>query len=129
MENKELIRKVFHLLFEDVHLDRNVISQYFSKDYIQSVNGETFGFDDFISHVFKVRKTLASCRISFKTLLSEGNIVFSNHIVKAVMNNGKPVRQQVLAEFKIIDGKIIHCDEVICTLDGDAGVNNLGSIR
>lgn len=28
MENKELIRKVFHLLFEDVHLDRNVISQY-----------------------------------------------------------------------------------------------------
>ena len=129
MDNKELIRKVFHLLFENEHLERNEICNYFSKDYIRSVNGETLGFNDFVKHVFKVRDTLTDCRISFKTIVSEGGVVFTNHFVDAVMKNGKIVKQHVLAEFEIIDGKIINCDELVSIIDGDAGVDNLGSIR
>lgn len=129
MEKKELIRTVFHLLFENESFDRETIANYFSKDYVQSVNGDTFGFNDFVNHICKVRETLSSCNIAFKTLVTEGNIVFSNHLVDAVMRNGKMVRQQVLAEFEISKGKIIRCDELTCFLGGDVAGSKLGSIR
>lgn len=129
MDNKELIRTVFHLLFESEKMNPKDISAYFSQNYVQTVGNERLDFDEFICHVGKVREKLSSCRISFRTLISEGNIVFSNHFVDAAMRNGTTLRQHILAEFEITDGKIIRCDELACLLEGDVAESNLASVR
>lgn len=129
MENKELIRKVFHLLFESENLDDNVITLYFSTDYVQHVDNETLSIDEFIAHIKKVREKIDSCRITFNTLISENDIVFSNHTVCAIMKNGSSIQQHVLAEFHICNGKIHFCDELTFHQKGDLSESNLGSIR
>ena len=129
MNNKELIRTVFHLLFESESLDETVITSYFSTDYVQHVDNETLDFTEFISHIKKVREKIASCRINFNTLIVENNIVFSNHTVNAIMKNGASIQQHVLAEFRLCNGRINFCDELTCHQKGDKSESNLGSVR
>lgn len=129
MDNKELVKTVFNLLFESKKMNTEEISAYFSRDYVQIVGKEFLNFEDFICHVRKVREKLSSCHITFQTLISEGNIVFSNHMVDAILRNGTLLRQHILAEFEVQDGKIIRCDELACQLDGDVSEKNLASVR
>lgn len=129
MDNKELIKTVFYHLFESENMNTEDISVYFSKDYVQHVGNEKLDFESFICHVGKVREKLSACHITFRTLISEGNVVFSNHFVDAVLRNGTALRQHILAEFRISNGKIVCCDELACLLEGDVAESNLASVH
>ncbi len=129
MDNKELVRKAFNSLFECESISRETILLYFSEDYIQCVDGNTLGVDDFIKHVFKVHEMVTACKITFQTLMAENDLVFSNHIVDAVMSNGEHLQHHVLVEFQMRDGKIIRCDELTRLQKGCASGSNLGSVR
>lgn len=129
MDNKNLIKIVFRLLFESKEMKLEDISLYFAKEYVQNVGSEVLDFHDFISHIGKVREKLAECRVTFHTLISEGNIVFSNHVVDAILRNGTILRQHVLAEFEMSEGKIIRCDELAHMLEGEVSESNLASVH
>lgn len=129
MDYKKQLQDIFHELFEVSRVDEKKISEYFSPDYIQYADGEQLDFPTFIHHVKLVNEKIASCKVTFKTLLCEGDVVFSNHIVDAVMKSGIKARHHVMAEFHFKNGQVIMCDELSHLEKGDAADANLASVK
>ena len=129
MNYKEQLHKIFHELFEVQKVDEKKIGEYFSPDYVQYADGEQLDYVSFLRHVLLVNEKIESCKVTFKTLICEGDIVYSNHYVDAIMKSGVKARHHVLAEFHFKDGKIIMCDELSHLEKGDVADANLASIN
>jgi len=82
--NKELVMMAFQDIFESEQFDIEVVSRYFSPDYIQHVDGATIDYEQFIKHLKEQRKMVASFHVSFLSIAGEDNIVFTNHLVTAI---------------------------------------------
>lgn len=128
MENTAFIKERFKGMFESSDLNENFIHKIVDQSYIQHVDGETLGFDGFVKHLKALKEKTKSIEIDFKTLIGEGEVVFSNHVVTATMKNETKVVIHVIAEFRVKDRKMYYCDELTSLIDGASANRNLGSI-
>lgn len=126
-EAKEFIKEVFKNTLENKASTEETFEKYFSKDYVQYVDGKTLRYDDFISHVKWQKKVIESFKVSFKYIIAEEDTVSTIHIVDAVKKDGSFVQAQVNAVFKIKDKKIILCDELTHLIAGEKSDSDLGS--
>ena len=127
MENKEFIKEGFKRMFETSAFDEAFIRTMLASSYIQHVDGKTLVFEDFIRHLKALKEKTQSIKIHFKTLATEGEVVFSNHVVTVIMNDHSQTMIHVIAEFHIKEGKVYYCDELTSLIDGDAQNSDLGS--
>ncbi|PAF42376.1 nuclear transport factor 2 family protein [Helicobacter sp. 11S02596-1] len=127
MQTKAIVQECFQKILEEGKIDNTTIEHYFSKNYTQCVNGIQIDFENFKSHLHKQRETIQTITIKFITLLAEGNIVFTNHLVNARKKDGTHSVFKVLAQFSLEDGKIIACDELTQLLEGNQKDSDLGS--
>jgi len=125
--NKELVMTAFRDIFESEQFDIEVVARYFSSDYIQHVDGATIDYEQFIKHLKEQRIAVASFHVSFLSIASEDNIVFTNHLVTAIKKDGGKIKVKVMAQFTVKDGKIVACDELTHMLSGADEDRNLGS--
>lgn len=122
------IEKVFKEVLEDLNADEKVISQYFSPNYIQHVDGHTLNYSDFVQHM-KVQKTmLDSCKVSIQHYVREGNTLCTVHQVDAVKKNGCEIAVQVISYIEVENGKITLCNELTRLLKGAKEDQEIGSI-
>lgn len=122
------IEKVFKEVLEDLNADEKVISQYFSPNYIQHVDGHTLNYSDFVQHM-KVQKTmLDSCKVSIQHYVREGNTLCTVHQVDAVKKNGCEIAVLVISYIEVENGKITLCNELTRLLKGAKEDQEIGSI-
>jgi hypothetical protein len=124
---KALVQKSFEAVVQNLKYDEALIREYFSTEYIQHVDGKTLDFVQFCRHMQVQKLAVKTIAIGFKTLIQEGNTVFSNHLVTIETKEGRRAVVQVIAEFWLKDGKIVYCDELTCQLSGDGADGDLGS--
>jgi len=127
MNNKQFIKTLFEKIFEEREYDGAFIQNSVDKDYIQHVDGKTLGYKEFVQHIQLLKTKISSCNIEFLTLVEDGEIVFSNHIVNLTLKDGAQGRSHVIAEFRIRDGKLYYCDELTFLIEGSEKDKNLGS--
>lgn len=127
MDNKQLIRLAFQNVIEATSVDAHEIEKYFSKRYVQNVDGRTLLFEEFVAHVIKQKETVALAKVRFLNLICETNVVFSNHEVDVLKKDGSKAKFKVIAEFCIADGKIVSCDELTRMIEGEKSDRDLGS--
>ena len=127
MNNKQLIQQVFKEVMENLSVDPEIIGRFFSQDYIQHVDGKVLNYADFVRHMNALAGATATLTISVHTIVAEGEIVFTNHHVDGYLKNGKRVEGQVIAEFRVRDGKICSCDELTRMVAGGDEARDLGS--
>ena len=125
--NKQIIRSVFTNILESPVMDEVLISKYFSTDYIQYVDGKTINFEDFVKHIQVLKAKIRQISISIKSIVAEGDIVFTNHEVTATMQDGRNGKMKVIAEFRLRDNKVYYCDELTHMVEGDDKDKDLGS--
>jgi len=128
MENTELIRQAFKNLMENLQHDDNMYAAYFSEDYVQSVDGKIFNYQDFVSHMRSLKSLLLAVNIKFISLFGDGNKVSSIHIASGKKKNGQNFEVKVIAVFEIRDNKIISCDELTHSLTENNEDKHLGSV-
>ena len=128
MNKKDLIRRVFQDIVGSREVDEVAIRQLFSAQYLQKVDGKTLDLAAFIAHMHAQKQHIATAQTEFLALAEEGNVVFSNHIVRAKKNDGSEIAVQVLAQFEFdADGKIALCDELTRLLQGSDEDADIGS--
>lgn len=127
MGNKTFIREGFKTMFSSSDFNENFIREMVDSSYIQYVDGQTMEFEEFIQHIKVLKKRTKSIEIDFKTLVEEGEIVFSNHIITATMTDNTKTVIHVIAEFRIRNKKVYYCNELTSLIDGDLENSNLGS--
>lgn len=126
-DNKTIIRNIFKEIFEAQVYNENAVQKYIDQTYKQEVDGKVLYFEEFCKHMQVQKKSIASFRFDFQTMISEGGIVFSNHIVHGITVEGRSGKIRVIAEFRLKNGKLIYCNELTHMISGDERDRDLGS--
>ncbi|HGV3502217.1 nuclear transport factor 2 family protein [Providencia rettgeri] len=105
----------------------SVIEQFFSRDYIQIVDGKEIGFDEFVAHMKVLEEATESITITIKSIAEGDNCVHTQHIAKAMKKDGSYSEYEVFACFTILDNKIVRCEELTRMTQGNKHDSDLGS--
>ncbi|WES98432.1 hypothetical protein P2W68_02190 [Chryseobacterium arthrosphaerae] len=124
---KHIIEQVFSRILENPVLDEILIEKYFSRQYVQLVDHTRLNYDEFVLHIKKLRDKVSEQKIKIISYAENENSIFTKHIARSVLKDGSIVIHKVLAEFTVVDGKIIQCDELTLLLEGTHDARNLGS--
>ena len=127
-EGIKIIKESFKNVLESKTFDQELVDKYFHSNYIQFVDGNKIEFDQFLEHIKTQKKIIKEISTTFKTIIQDGNTVFSNHVVNILKTNNTSVTTHVIAEFRLKNNKIHYCDELTHMIKGDASDKNLGSI-
>jgi ketosteroid isomerase-like protein len=127
--SRNFIEKVFKEVIENIDADEKTISQYFSPDYIQHVDGYKLNYENFVQHMMVQKSLLTYAKITIEHCVIEGNAICTVHKVDAIKKNGNKIAIKVIAYFEIEAGKIILCDELTFLLNGEDEDQNIGSIK
>lgn len=125
--SRQFIKEVFANTIENMDATQETYAKYFSKDYVQYVDGKTLNYNGFIAHMAAQKAALQSAEVTFKHMVAEGDKVATVHIVKAVKKDGRAVQAQVNALFQLKDNRVILCDELTRLIEGDPSDKDLGS--
>ena len=124
---KHFIQEVFSEVLENPVFDQILIEKYFSKEYIQYVDGTCLNYNEFVLHIKKLKEKVTQQQIEIINHAENRDIIFTHHLAKSVLKDGSTVRHKVLAEFTIANKKIIQCNELTLLIEGDHTAKNLGS--
>lgn len=127
--SRNFIEKVFKEVIENIDADEKTISQYFSPDYIQHVDGYKLNYENFVQHMMVQKSLLTYAKITIEHCVIEGNAICTVHKVDAIKKNGNKIAVKVIAYFEIEAEKIILCDELTYLLKGEDEDQNIGSIK
>lgn len=126
-EMKQFIRDAFANVIEDVNASEETYAKYFSKHYVQYVDGKQLDYDDFVAHMKAQKAVMQSLKITFKHIIVEGDKLATVHIADGVKKDGGLVQAQINALFQIEDKKIILCDELTMLMKETKADRDLGS--
>lgn len=125
IDYKSRLKEMFSEVLENSVYNEKLIHQYFSQNYVQHVDGKTLYFDGFNQHMKTLKKDMPEIKINIKTLVQEGNTVFSNHVVSK--KTASDMKIQVIGEFRFEGDQICYCDELTYLISGDPKDRDLGS--
>lgn len=103
------------------------IQDYFAQCYAQTVNGESLGYAEFISHMKLLHATVKAMHVDMVTVASKDNKVMTHHHVYVEKENQIHSHFEVFAEFLLEDDKIVACRELTCLIKGEEKDADLGS--
>lgn len=124
---KELVIEAFSKVLGNPSFNEDTIARYFDRSYRQCVDGKELGYDQFVSHIALVKQRTQQLYFDYKTVIQEGNIVFTNHIVTATKSNGETIQTHLIAEFHLENDKIVYCSELSRLINGSKEDGDLGS--
>ncbi|ACU60851.1 nuclear transport factor 2 family protein [Chitinophaga pinensis] len=124
---KALVKEAFSKVLIDPVFNEEMIARYFGLSYRQFVDGKELNYAQFVAHMAMVKQRTTRLEFLYNTVIEEGNIVFTNHVVTATKPDGTVARTHLIAEFHIADGKIVYCNELSRLLSGEEGDRDLGS--
>ncbi|HHF2906915.1 TPA: hypothetical protein ACPJZ5_004788, partial [Vibrio diabolicus] len=101
--------------------------QYVDPSYIQKVDGVELDYDSFVNHIEAQKKVISKLDVNFLTLVQEGNVVFSNHVVTAHKKDGSIIKVKVIAQFTIHNNRLVLCDELTRLIEGGGEDHDIGS--
>lgn len=128
MTNKLIVQTALQQLLSHIQtFSPQIINQYFSTEYKQTVNGKELAYPAFMKHIQHLQQVLQSVTLNIMAIAQNDNIVFTHHQVLAIKKDGSQVHTQVIAQFTLYDDKIIQCDELTYLLSGTQQDEDLGS--
>lgn len=127
VDNIQLVKQALDSVLGKQIGDIAVIEQFFSRDYIQVVDGKKIDFDEFVTHMQVLKEATESISITIKSIVQGENCVHTQHIAKAIKKGGACSEYEVFACFTILNNKIVRCEELTRMLQGDKSDHDLGS--
>lgn len=124
---KALVKEAFSKVLMDPVFDKEMIARYFDVSYRQFVDGKELNYEQFVAHMALVKQRTTRLEFLYNTVIEEGNIVFTNHVVTATKPDGTVASTHLIAEFHIENGKITYCSELSRLLSGPDEDRDLGS--
>ncbi len=124
---KILLKNLFQDLIQNPNYDESLVDKYVSKDYVQIVDGKTFYYPEFKSHLKALKEAAIIEKVDFIHLVQDEYSVASVHQVE-VKKNGKHSIVEVIALFTFDkDNKMSHCRELSHVVRGNKEDKELSS--
>ncbi|SCX72545.1 nuclear transport factor 2 family protein [Variovorax sp. EL159] len=121
------LRSAVEKFYTDTFNDDVQIRRYFSKGYVQNVDGKTLRFDEFLTHVGFLRSATKSLRFEVIDAAYTPGLLADRHRVHIVKTSGESMEAEVLAFFRIENGRIAELNELTQVIKGAAADREMGS--
>ncbi|WP_051228877.1 nuclear transport factor 2 family protein [Pleomorphomonas oryzae] len=125
-EVHDLLRRLF-AAFTDPTTKPETFAELLTPDYVQRVDGKELDYAGFLTHSAALQASLASSRVTFEHIVTDGRAAATVHIAEAVKTNGDRIRLKVIAYYEFRDGRISLVDELTHLMDGADQDRDLGS--
>ncbi len=106
--------------------DDAAVRRWFSTDYIQVADGNTLNFADFLKHLNVLKRDTTSMRFEVMDAAFTGDTLADRHLVHIELKNGQRMIVEMLAFYRIKNGKIVQLNEVSRLISGDLADRDLG---
>src|SRR5258708_2979725 len=83
-ETKRFVKEIFNNVIENMDATEETYAKYFSKDYVQYVDGKILKYNDFIAHMKAQKNVMKSIKVTFKYMIAEGDTVTTVHLVDGI---------------------------------------------
>lgn len=92
---------------------KETIDRYFAADFVEVVDGTTFGHDEFTAHMGRLRALVTGGRVEVLAAIREGDGFAHRHLLHVTGADGSTMRREVymFGQFAA-DGRLLHIDEV-----------------
>ncbi len=125
---KRHVKQMFKDLIENPNFDETLVDKYVSEDYVQMVDGKTFYYPEFKSHLKVIKEAATPGKVQFLHIVSDKNKVATVHHVHEVKKNGEPLITEVIALFQFDkNNKMVLCRELTHIVQGNEEDKELSS--
>lgn len=125
--NQFHVKEMFKNILENPNFDEGIVEKYFTADYQQEVDNTILNRIQFIQHIKKLKTKVKSLAIEILNIMENENTVFTKHLAKTTLKDGRCLCLKIFAEFTFEQGRIKHCDELTILINGDQAEKGLGS--
>ena len=127
MSHKQFVQCALKDVLNSQTVSLDTVTKYFSKEYLQIVDGKAINFDEFVEHLKVLKEATHTITITIKSIAENDNCVHTQHLAKAIKKDGSVSLFEVFAKFQLENGLIVRCEELTRMLDGDESDSDLGS--
>ncbi|WP_034914425.1 hypothetical protein [Erwinia sp. 9145] len=125
--SKEIITAMLQdIICHPVH-DEQLIARYFDPAYQQCVDGKWLEYRDFVKHMAVLKTHAKDMAVVVRSVVGEGDTVFTHHYVTVENRQGVNSEFEVLACFTLSSEKIVRCEELTRMIGGSHDDHDLGS--
>jgi predicted ester cyclase len=100
-ELKAFYKEAYAHTVENMQSTKADYSQYFAKDFVMHMDGQTLNFDDYVQFMLDIRKGVDNVKIEFKDMIAENDGVATVHTTRITKNNGERITLNVISFFKV----------------------------
>jgi len=125
-EAHDLLRRMF-AAFTSQETKPEAYAELLTPDFIQRVDGKQLDYAGFLRHAEALQASLASGKVSFEHIVTDGTSAATVHVADVVKKDGKRVRLKVIAYYQFRDNRICLVDELTLLLDGTEQDRDIGS--
>lgn len=127
-EAKQFVKNavIYALENKDPNMD---YSKYVSKDFINPIDGNTFNYQQWVTHQKHIKSLVKSMKPTFDLMVAEGNHVAAIFRVHLIKNDGTELEVKDMGFFKIKDHKIVYVEELTRLIKGAQKDKNIGSTK
>ncbi len=129
---KNMMQRVAQALYAVISRpghDEHTIESFFTPDYRQTVNGIDLDYDNFVTHMAKLKQVTRTMKVNILAIAQQGNHVLTHHLVTVIKTNGEQAQTEVFACFTLENGRIAACQELTRLISGAEEDKMLGSLR
>lgn len=125
--NVEILMQAFQKGLMNMSSTRADFDPYYSKEYVQHVDGKTLNYEEFLAHMADLHKSLSSLEIEFLDIVTQGDKVATRHLAHGIKKDGREIEVLVVAVFGFKNGKLVSCDELTHMVRGAKEDRDIGS--
>ncbi len=99
----------------------------FSTDYIQSTDGNTLNYSEFLQHLNHVRSQISHIAFNVEQACCNSHLLADRHIVTVTRPDNQRTEIEVYMFAQLREGKICRIDEITRVISGNAQDKSLAS--
>lgn len=99
----------------------------FSADYVQSTDGNTLNYDEFLQHLKHVRSQISHIVFRVEQACCNAQLLADRHIVTVSWPDNKKTEIEVYMFAQLHEGKICRIDEITRVISGNIEDKSLAS--
>lgn len=115
----DLLKEIWHDVYDPKRDVVATINKYFHQDYEQCINGVTLNHKEYIPHVLEQRKNIIIDTIDYKHSLEKAEELFALYYPKGRNSHGLPVEAEVIAYFLFKNQQIFRIHGQVRLIKGD----------
>lgn len=119
MEQIELLKKIWTLLYDKEKSASEIIEKYFHPNYEQCINGVVMDRTKYIQHVIEQKKTMTIDSIIYTHVIEKNNELFALYYPKGKNQNNLPIEAEVIAYFCFSAQQILNIKGQVRLIKGD----------